>query len=288
MHKSIAEFLEYLENGRNASRHTLAAYHRDLVEFSRQAGAAFPFRVTRADIRAHLADLHTRALAKTSIARKQAALRAFYKFWRQQGAIEGDPMASVRSPKLPKPLPRFLGEEAVKTLITAPDPNTPHGQRDLAILEMFYSTGMRLAELQGLTLKDIDFSVQIVHVIGKRNKPRYLPVGEPALQALTRYLASFPVVDYAAPVFRNQKGGTLSRRMIQQLVAKYLTQAGMAGKYSTHSLRHTFATHLLNRGADIRSVQELLGHANLATTQRYTHVTLDRLRKAYRQAHPRA
>lgn len=283
----IAEFIDYLKLGRNASPHTLKAYAGDLEEFKAFAGTAFPAAVNHRLLRSFLASLHEREAARMTMARKLASLRAFYRYWRRQGEIAVNPVLGVSTPKGERRLPRLLDAQAVLALLAAPRNDTPLGLRDRAVLEMFYSTGMRLSELTGLKPADIDFRSALVRVLGKRRKERILPVGEPALAALRAYFAVCPCAPGRA-VFRNARGGPLTPRSVERLVDQYIRQVGARRGLSPHSLRHSFATHLLDNGADLRSVQELLGHANLKTTQIYTHVTSERLKAEYRKAHPRA
>jgi integrase/recombinase XerC len=283
----IAEFLDYLKHGRNASPHTLTAYGRDLEEFREFAGDVFPLAVTHRTVRAFLARLHARQAARLTLARKLASLRAFYRYLRRQGKLAANPLTGVSTPKGERHLPRLLDQPAVLELLAAPRADTVAGLGDRAILETFYSTGMRLSELTGLHPEDIDFHAGLVRVLGKRRKERILPVGGPAAAALRAYFTASPCRPGQA-VFRNPRGGGLTPRSVERLVAGYIRQVGAQRGLSPHSLRHSFATHLLDNGADLRSVQELLGHANLSTTQIYTHVTTERLKAEYRKAHPRA
>jgi len=283
----LADFLEYLKAGRNASPHTVRAYGRDLREFREFAGAAFPHRITHRTVRAFLAHLQAHTAARQTLARKLASLRAFYRFLRRHGRMQDNPLTGVSTPKGERRLPRFLDPAGMLALLSAPPADTVAGRRDRAILEVFYSTGMRLSELSGLHAGDLDFASALVRVLGKRHKERILPVGQPALAAVRDYLAASPAPAGGA-LFRNLRGGSLSPRSIERLVDQYIRQIGAARGISPHSLRHAFATHLLDNGADLRAVQELLGHVNLKTTQIYTHVTTERLKAEYRKAHPRA
>lgn len=284
---AIEEFIEYLRLSRNASPHTLIAYGRDLREFAAFAGEAFPRGVTHRTVRAFLAGLHERDAARLTVARKLASLRAFYRHLRRRGAVTANPLTGVSTPKGRRPLPKLLDPKAVLELLAAPASDTPAGLRDRAILETFYSTGMRLSELTGLKPADLDFASGLVRVLGKRRKERILPLGGPAIAALRAYLAASPCPS-GMPVFRNPRGGGLTPRGVERRVAAHLRRVGAQTGLSPHSLRHSFATHLLDNGADLRAVQELLGHANLKTTQIYTHVTTERLKAEYRKAHPRA
>lgn len=283
----IAEFLAHLRYGRNASPHTLQAYARDLAEFTAFAGEAFPGAVDHRLLRAWLAHLNETGAASASTARRLASLRSFYRYWRGQGRIRENPLTGVHTPKGAHRLPRPLDPGGVNELLAAPPARTSLGRRDRAILETFYSTGMRLSELTGLRPEDLDLAGGLVRVLGKRRRERILPLGGPAVGALRAYLEDKPGVA-GRPVFRNARGGPLTPRSVERLMAKYLRLVGARPGLSPHSLRHSFATHLLENGADLRSVQELLGHADLRTTQIYTHVTKERLRSEYRKAHPRA
>lgn len=287
MEDPIGDFIRYLKAVRNASPHTLRAYAGDLEAFRTFAGKDFPERVSYKTVRAWLARLRGQEAARLSVARKLASLRAFYRWLRQEGRLAGNPLVGVHTPKGGRPLPHFLDPRQTQRLLETPGGMTTAGRRDRAILETFYSTGMRLSELTGLRWEDIDFAAGLVRVLGKRRKERILPLGGPARQALQAYRAAGPQ-GRTGPVFRNLKGGALTPRSVERLVGKYLALSGSRPGLSPHSLRHSFATHLLDNGADLRSVQELLGHANLQTTQIYTHVTAERLKAAYRKAHPRA
>ncbi len=287
MADAIRDFLEYLRHGRNASVHTLKAYARDLSEFRAFTGREFPRAVSYRAVRAYLASLHDRRLAPASIARQLACLRAFYQFLKREGLVRESPVVSMRTPKGEHHLPRFLDQELVVSLLAAPDTATRLGRRDRAILETFYSTGMRLSELTTLRPEDVDFAQGLVRVRGKRRKERVLPIGQPARQALRQYLAAEPPLPGGA-LFRNARNGAISGRSVERIMDQYIRQLGAQRGLSPHSLRHSFATHLLDNGADLRAVQELLGHANLTTTQIYTHVTAEKLKAVYRKAHPRA
>ncbi|MBN1595173.1 tyrosine recombinase XerC [candidate division FCPU426 bacterium] len=287
MKDPLEEFLAYMKQVRNASPHTLKAYGRDLRDFREFAGKAFPRGVTYRTLRAYLAQLGGRRCARTSIARRLACLRSFYRFLRRAGFVQGNPAAGISTPKGEHRLPRFLDQEGMQALLQAPDTRTRLGRRDSAILEVFYSTGMRLSELTGLRPEAVDFASGLIRVLGKRRKERILPLGHPAQKALQGYLHDHPPRAGSA-VFRNTRGGNLTPRSVERVVDKYIRQVGAKQGLSPHSLRHSFATHLLDNGADLRAVQELLGHAHLGTTQIYTHVTAEKLKAAYRKAHPRA
>ncbi|MCK5218485.1 tyrosine recombinase XerC [bacterium] len=288
MDDAVHLFIDYLKHGRNASPYTIKAYAQDLKDFKIVAGREFPFQVTYRTLRVYLTRLQDRGSARSSIARHLAGLRAFYRYWKRLGKISHNPAMGVSTPKGEHNLPRFLNQKCAARLMHAPEADSRQGRRDRAILETFYSTGMRLSELLQLRYQDIDFPAGLVKVMGKRRKERILPMGRPALDALRNYLDSDPPRS-GEVIFRNVRGDQLSPRSVERLVKKYIRRAGgMPQGISPHSLRHSFATHLLDNGADLRSVQELLGHTNLSTTQIYTHVTAEKLKAVYRKAHPRA
>jgi len=244
-------------------------------------------------IRSFLVYLNEQNYSKATSARKLATLRSFYKFLVRRGGIESSPVSAIRTPKQEKRLPRFLGVEQIKTLLDCPDTNNMLGARDRAIIETLYSSGLRVSELVALNLNDVDFLGEVLHVRGKGKKERVSPIGSSALQAIQRYLtfrdsdvrkANF---DQQA-MFINKHGQRLSTRSVRRKLDKYLLQAGLDPRISPHTLRHSFATHMLNNGADLRVVQELLGHRSLSTTQIYTHLTTNRMKQVYDSAHPRA
>ena len=243
-------------------------------------------------VRAYLASL-TKNRKKSSIGRKLAALKAFFGHLVATRQIEKDPLLLIHSPKQEKPLPKFLSVDDVFHLLGGIEVKSALDIRDRAILEVFYSTGVRVSELVGLNWSDVDFHLGIVRVLGKGSKERIVPIGEAALQALRDYCGevrkkwNFPCKG-ASPVFLNNRGARMTTRSVARSVEKHLRQVGIPVKMGPHGLRHTFATHLLNSGADLRVIQELLGHASLSTTQRYTHLNLDKLTAVYDKAHPRA
>lgn len=244
-------------------------------------------------VRAFLGYLNERAYSKATSARKLATLRSFYKFLVRRGRIETSPVTAIRTPKQEKRLPRFLSTEQINILLACPDTNTMLGARDRAIVETLYSSGLRVSELVGLNLSDVDFLGEVLHVRGKGKKERITPIGSPALQALQRYL-TFRDADPRKEsfdqqaLFINKHGQRLSTRSVRRKLDKYLLQAGLDPRISPHTLRHSFATHMLNNGADLRVVQELLGHQSLSTTQIYTHLTTNQMKQAYDDAHPRS
>jgi len=247
-------------------------------------------QVTPLDLRRYLADLKRAAYSRATIARKIATLRSFYKFLAREGEVRGNPVKVIRTPRMGKRLPKFLNPTDVERLLAAPKGTDLLSRRDAAILEVLYSTGMRVGELVGLDLEDIDPLAEVVRVRGKGRRERLAPLGSYAMRALNRYLelrAQADVKDDRA-VFINRHGWRLSARSVRRKLAKYLAEAGLDPAVSPHTLRHSFATHMLERGADLRAVQELLGHRSLSTTQIYTHVTASRLKEIYESAHPRA
>jgi integrase/recombinase XerC len=284
---AVEHFLKYLAVERGASNHTLRGYRTDLADCSafleRRRLGALAAADARA-LRAYLADLHERGLARSSVARRLAALRSFYHFLVRRGHARGNPAKELSTPKLPKRLPTYLPIDESEALLRADGPATATTSRDGAILELFYATGVRVAELAGLSVEDVDLRDGAVRVLGKGSKERIVPVGGKAVQALRAYLGGRA----GGPLFLNGRGGGLTVRSLHRIVRGRAHAAGLSRRVSPHTLRHTFATHLLDAGADLRLIQELLGHARLGTTQKYTHVTTDRLMKVYDAAHPRA
>jgi len=291
--QSVDRFLKYLGAERNASPHTCRNYQLDLRQFFDWLGRSQPAAVTGVDIRRFVAHLSTERASRRSIARKLSTLRSFFRFLCRDGVLERNPAAPVPTPRLEQRLPSFLDEKQVTKLLDAPSAKSWLGRRDRAILETLYSTGMRVSELSGLNMDDLDEISGSVLVRGKGKKERLCPIGQPAIKAIQAYMAARPSslkkkLRMPYPIFISQKATRLTVRQVDRLLVQYVRQAGLPGAISPHSLRHSFATHLLDRGADLRSVQELLGHASLSTTQIYTHVTPQRLKKIYDQAHPRA
>lgn len=303
----VEAFLEFLEKERNDSANTVRAYRRDLLQFQAFAddyfGAADRWRwatVDRLAVRSFMGDLNRRGLAKRTIARAVSVLRTFYRFLNTRYGLEANPAKGVRLPKLGRPLPAVLDRAQMDDLFEHAMALAADGgfapTRDLAILELFYATGVRLAELAGLDLPDVDVVSEQVKVRGKGRKERIVPFGGYAARALRRYLeerdellarVAAKRIDRRA-VFLSQRGRRLSPRSVQGIVTRFLRGLGGGAGLKVHSLRHSFATHLLDAGADLRAVQELLGHASLSTTQVYTHTSVERLKKVYQKAHPRA
>lgn len=323
----IQEFLNYLNFERRFSEHTAKCYGADLCQFGDhlvnckdnssidmessvyggqqgEHSAALATKtgvkidqilltVSANDIRSYMANLNEQQYSKSTIARKVATLRSFYKFLMKRNQIDSNPVASIRTPKQEKKLPRFLEYEEVKRLLECPPIENWLGSRDRAIMETLYSTGLRVSELVALNMDDIDFLGEVIHVRGKGKKERVAPIGSSALQAIQHYMefrnkraqsnGNFdPKV-----LFVNKHGQRLSTRSVRRKMDKYLKMAGLDPAISPHTLRHSFATHMLNNGADLRSVQELLGHQTLSTTQVYTHLTTSKLKDVYENAHPR-
>jgi len=298
MEEAIADFLRYLSLERNASGHTVKSYREDLnqaLDFFRKRLSVKRVEVgqlTPRTLRSYLAWLHEGGYAKTTMARRIAAVRSLCRFLCRQGVLSSNPATGLRGPRQDKHLPHFLSEENLLVLLDAPPKDTPLGLRDRAILESLYSAGLRVSELTGLNLADIDFDTGLATVRGKGKRERLALFGPQALKAINRYCAArtkiSPDAQSQSAVFLNKRGSRLTTRSIGRLLEKYLAQVGLDPRTSPHSLRHSFATHMLDRGADIRSVQELLGHKSLANTQIYTHVTTQRMQESYQKAHPRA
>jgi integrase/recombinase XerC len=316
-------FAEYLRLNRNVSPHTVEAYKSDLAQFL--AFAASYLEVEQANlepgdldlgtVRGFMASLHRAGQSRASAARKLSAVRSFTRFLRREGAIESDPAALAVSPRREQKVPTHLSVDEMSQLLEMPDLAEPLGRRDRAILELFYASGLRLSELVGLDLEDVNLGARVVRVFGKGAKERLVPFNTTTQQALRRWLHDRMAIvaarhkahsttlkaqgrrhkaqgsrrkEHGEPLFTNARGGRLTGRSIERLVAHYVAQCGKRHGISPHALRHSFATHLLQRGADLRAIQELLGHSRLSTTERYTHVNVAQLLDVYRKAHPRA
>jgi integrase/recombinase XerC len=292
------KFFNYLEKERNYSTHTLTAYREDLSNFEEFLSTYFGEKqpglqeVDHIAVRHFLGSLLEKGYAKKSVARKLTSVRSFFKFLVRGGILPRNPAANIPTPKAPKKLPFFMEEASVVKMMDLPDKTTATGLRDAAILELLYSTGMRVSELSGLDVKDIDWSNSTVKVFGKGAKERIIPFGKPARQVLKEYLGRrsefSPAAADGKALFFSARGKRIYPSAIYLIVIKYIGRVAELEKKSPHVLRHTFATHLLNRGADLRAVKDLLGHENLSTTQIYTHVSIDRLKRVYEQAHPKA
>lgn len=306
LHDGMALFVAYMRDQKGYSRHTVKSYLIDLEEFSgflsskgepSPQGGKGDIDVETIDammVREYAGSFYGR-LRRSSIARKLSALRSFFLFLEKRGLNRGNPAADIATPKLEKHLPAYLPVDDVFRLLELPDREKPLGLRDLAILEVLYSCGIRAGELEGLNIASIDFEQRLVKVRGKGDRERIVPIGRQALAALKSYLhASHEIrkkgggLSQQSPLFINFRGGRLSVRSIGRIIKRYVKESGLTSEISPHSMRHSFATHLLDGGADLRSVQELLGHASLSTTQKYTHVSMDRLMEVYDKAHPRS
>lgn len=289
------EFLGTLLNSRGASVETVRAYSSDVQNFfryfaSKEKMALFPGGVTRIDARGYLANMTQDGYSRKTIARRLACLRSFFKFLKRRRKVDSNPFSGVRTPKLPQRLPEFLEEEEVSRLIGAVTGSGPRVFRDKAILETLYGGGLRVGELVALDVEDVDMSEAVARVKGKGKRERLTPVGRAACRAMEDYLATGVHEKAKEPeaLFLSRLGRRLTSRQARRVVEKYRKRAGIPVRATPHTLRHSCATHLLDRGADLRTVQEILGHKSIATTQVYTHVTAERLKKAYDGAHPRA
>ncbi|MBI4887746.1 MAG: tyrosine recombinase XerC [Acidobacteria bacterium] len=316
-------FLDHLRLNRNTSAHTVAAYGSDLSQLlgfaarhlGRGAARLRPADLDLSVVRAFMADLYRQGRSRASVARKLSAIRSFVRFLRREGWLTSDPVSLAVSPKREQKVPAHLSEDEVSRLLDAPDTSAPLGRRDRAILELFYASGLRLSELVGLDVEDVNLASRIVRAAGKGRKERLVPFNTSAQQALRAWYGDRAALRVARsrtsgfrpqasgskpgarspkpgagddPVFVNARGGRLTGRSVQRLVARYVSGCSARFGISPHALRHSFATHLLQRGADLRAIQELLGHVQLSTTQRYTHVNAAQLLEVYRKAHPRA
>jgi integrase/recombinase XerC len=317
MKEQLRGFLDYLRFNRNTSPHTVAAYDSDVSQFLTFAAAHVQKKAATLEagdihlgvVRAFLADLHKQGQSRASVARKLSALRTFGRYLRREGWIETDPASLAVSPKREVKVPAHLSEDEMMRLLEMPDVASPLGRRDRALLELFYASGLRLSEVVGLDAEDVNLSARMVRVMGKGAKERIVPFNGAAETALRAWLKDRAALRAAnpksqipnpksqgrmrrgearEPLFVNFRGTRLTGRSVQRLVARYVAQCSTRFGISPHALRHSFATHLLQRGADLRAIQELLGHVQLSTTQRYTHVNAAQLLEVYRKAHPRA
>jgi integrase/recombinase XerC len=294
----VSAFVDFLALNRNASAHTVAAYRRDVLQYldclgrlrGRPVEKLAPSDLDLTSVRAFLAELHKQGQARASAARKLSALRAFGRYLRREQIIESEPAALAAAPKREQRMPAHLTVDEMTRLLDMPDGSTPLGRRDRAILELFYASGLRLSELVGLDLEDLNLSARMVRVMGKGRKERLVPFNTAAREAIAAWLKDRAVLLRGSgdPLFLNARGSRLTGRSVQRLVARYVSGCSTRFGISPHALRHSFATHLLQFGADLRAIQELLGHVQLSTTQRYTHVNLTQLQETYRRAHPRA
>jgi integrase/recombinase XerC len=289
-------FLLYLDAQRGYSPATTAAYGSDLEGLHlflarRNKGLHAPAEVTRADITAYLADLHRQGLAKSSVSRKLSAVRALYRFLRKKKMVVADPCATLSNPKQPKTTPRVLNVDQALALMTADMTPDPEGLRDAALLEILYGSGLRVSEALGLDFNHVDLDGGVVRVLGKGGKERLAPLTSHSVERLRRYLeqrGAFSPAPSEQAVFLGKRGGRLSRGQAARIVKAAAARCGLPPGISPHTLRHSFASHMLQAGADLRSVQELLGHSRISTTQRYTHLNLDQIMRVYDAAHPLA
>lgn len=304
MRRLIHRFLEHIEHERNLSPETVRAYRGDLEAFEQFLARDFlgrdpeeiaPGDVDSLAVRSFLAASSRRGLGRRSQARALSAVRSLLRYACREGILEANPAQGVRAPKFAKPLPRHLRPGEVEDLLEGPSGDAPLERRDRAILELLYAAGLRVGELVSLDWPAVDLSNRVLRVVGKGRKERMVPFGRPAAEALRRWLAAWESVRGPAgevrgdePVFLNHAGGRLTDRSVRRVIDRWVEQAAVARGVHPHTLRHSFATHLLENGADLRSIQELLGHSSLSTTQKYTHLDVDRLLSVYRGAHPRA
>jgi integrase/recombinase XerC len=295
---AIQRYLRFLKVERNASNFTIKSYREDLLVWAQYLHDLFGGEpsislISAVDLRGYVAALTEAGYASSSIARKLASMRSFFKFAQREGLVSGNPAKPLRNPRRERKLPHFLTTREIAKLLTAPNTAEPMGQRDRAIFETIYSAGLRVSELVGMNDEDLDFDDGLVRIRGKGKRERLGPLGTFAVEALRDWLDARQRLPKhpsggRAPVFTNRFGRRLTTRSIARTLEKYLLQTGLNTKTSPHTLRHSFATHLLDSGADIRSVQELLGHKSIVTTQIYTHVSTAGLKQAYEKAHPRA
>jgi integrase/recombinase XerC len=303
----LRAFLKHLALNRNASAHTVRAYESDLSQWLSVTAASLgvkradlqPAQLDRFAVRAFLAELHKAGQARATAARKLAAVRTFLRYLRREELIDGDPGALVATPKRDIRMPAHLSEAEMDALLSAACDESPLGRRDRAILELFYASGLRLGELVGLDMEDVNVGQNMVRVLGKGRKERLVPFNTTTARALRTYFGSRAALigreertgrrsSLSSPLFVNYRGGRLTARSVDRIVRRYVAATSARMGISPHALRHSFATHLLQRGADLRAIQEMLGHARLSTTQRYTHVNAAHLLDVYRKAHPRA
>jgi len=286
MKDHIDKFLKYLEIERDVSPHTLRAYRKDLSEFLRFANIN-PEDVELAEVRGFVADQIKSGLNKTTVSRRLASVRSFFKFLYREGYKKLNPAKLVPNPKTPKLLPRFLSVDDIFSLVEKPEGRGLLSARDRAILELLYSSGLRVSELSGLDVEDINTKEGLLKVKGKGKKERIVPVGSKALDAVKSYLVErIPVKKKDKAMFLNRSGSRLTDRGVRRVVVKYARMIGISGRIGPHALRHSFASHLLQGGADLRVIQELLGHSSLSTTQKYTHLDVTHLIDVYDNAHP--
>ena len=310
MRDHLKAFLAYLKLNRHVSPHTVRAYESDITQYlawaasdtGKKMSELAPADLDLTSVRSHLADLNRAGKARSSVARKLSALRTFVRYLRREEVIDHDPTAMAVAPKRDQTIPTHLSEPEIARLIETPSTGDPLGRRDRAILELFYASGLRLSELVGVDLEDLNLAGRMVRVMGKGGKERLLPFNQSALTAIKAWMKDRAAIlstrrqtadgrrqkKAEDPLFINSRGTRLSGRSVDRLLRRYVAQCSTRMGISPHALRHSFATHLLQRGADLRAIQELLGHSRLSTTQRYTHVNAAQLIDVYRKSHPRA
>ncbi|MFQ6038244.1 MAG: tyrosine recombinase XerC [Candidatus Aminicenantales bacterium] len=290
----IEGFTAYLKHEKNASPHTIASYRRDLLQFGRflrERGLGLR-DVNNVVLRGFLATLYEKKQKKSTVGRKLATIRSFFQFCLRKGWVDENPARVVSSPKQERPVPSFLSEEEMKRFLDLPQSARPLDLRDKAMMELLYATGIRVSELVGVRLEDVNFSEQMIRIRGKGKKERLVPFGQAAEVSLRAYLRAREKINRGRidedALFLNYRGSRLSVRSVERIVDKHIRRSALRRKISPHSLRHSFASHLLSRGADLRVIQELLGHESLATTQKYTHIDIKHLLDVYRKSHPRS
>ena len=315
MRDHLKSFLQYLRLNRHVSAHTVRAYESDVTQYlawvasdtGKKMSQLQPADLDMTSVRGHVADLNKAGKARSSVARKLSGLRTFVKYLRREAIIDHDPTAMAIAPKRDQTIPTHLSEPEIERLIETPDTGDPLGRRDRAILELFYASGLRLSELVAIDLEDLNLSERMVRVMGKGGKERLVPFNQSTLTAIKVWIKDRAAItsarvpravapkrpkgakaDVQDPLFINYRGTRLTGRSVDRLLRRYVAQCSTRMGISPHALRHSFATHLLQRGADLRAIQELLGHARLSTTQRYTHVNAAQLIDVYRKSHPRA
>lgn len=292
--KELEGFIAYLKHEKNASPHTISNYQRDLLQLAQYLeGKKLNLRdIDNIMLRGFLAALYGRGEKKSTVGRKLAAIRSFFQFCVRKHWMDDNPAKVVSTPKQDKPVPSFLSEEEMQEFLDLPQTTKPLDKRDKAMLELLYATGIRVSELVGINLEDVKFTERLIRIKGKGKKERLVPFGRIAEESLKSYLRVRPLINKGvveeSPLFLNYRGRKLSARSVERTVDKYIRRSATRRKISPHSLRHSFASHLLSRGADLRVIQELLGHESLATTQKYTHLDLQHLLDVYRKSHPRS
>ena len=303
MQQILAAFLDHLRLERNLSEHTLRAYSGDLDKFSAFAaqyhadgGPLRPAAIEPRTVRAFVVHLQEAGLSRKSQGRALSAIRSLFRYACREGIVNVNPAQGIPTPKAPQLLARHLRPAEIERLLEAPSDDEPLGRRDRVVLELLYASGLRVGELVGIDWPDIDLRGRVVRVLGKGSKERLVPFGRPAQKALGEWLEVWEDIRTGGaaataadePVLLNYRGGRLTDRSVRRILDRYVEESALAGGVHPHTLRHTFATHLLEQGADLRSIQELLGHASLGTTQKYTHLEVSRLQEVYRRSHPRA